>query len=314
MQALDLIMVIQTRDAFGAPIDVNLDPAAAPGPVASRQEVYARIVSLLDGARTDLQSAGTGFPFALSPGFADFDTPSEFIRFNRALRARTAIWLSDFAGALSALQASFLDTSAPLTLGAYHTFSTGSGDAQNGNFDPTGRTLRGHPSFQTDAQRRPDGSLDLRAQRKQGQASGTLTVQGVSSDKLVTVYEGPTSPLPIMRNEELILLRAEANIGLGNLTAAIPDIDLIRTTSGGLAPYAGPVTATALLDELLYNKRYSLYFEGHRWSDLRRYNRLGQLPRDVATHRVFAQWPYPQNECLARQLTTDACSPVNGSP
>ncbi|HJU74463.1 MAG TPA: RagB/SusD family nutrient uptake outer membrane protein, partial [Gemmatimonadaceae bacterium] len=112
---------------------------------------------------------------------------------------------------------------------------------------------------------------------------------------------------------ELILLRAEANIGNGNLVAALTDINLIRTRSGGLAPYTGPITATAVLDELLYNKRYSLYFEGHRWIDLRRYNRLGTLPRDRATHRVFSAFPFPANECLARTpQPSTGCTPLAG--
>lgn len=313
MQALDLLQVIQTRDTFGAPIDVNLDPSAPPAPVAAKADVYARIVSLLNTAQSDLQGAGDEFAFPLSEGFASFDTPATFLEFNRAIRARTAIQMNDWAAALAALQGSFLDTAAPLSLGAYHTFGTGSGDTQNANYDPEGRTLRGHPSFLAQAQRTAGGALDRRAQAKQAQAAAPLTVQGITSDKLITLYSSPADPIPIIRNEELILLRAEANIGLGNLPAALVDIDLIRQSSGGLAPYAGPVTAGALLDELLYNKRYSLYLEGQRWADLRRYNRLGQLPRDLATHKVFTQWPFPLNECLARGETTGPCGAVSGT-
>jgi starch-binding outer membrane protein, SusD/RagB family len=223
-----------------------------------------------------------------------------------------AINLNDWAGALAALQGSFLDVNAPLTLGTYHSFGTGSGDTQNGSFDPTGRSLRGHLSFMTDAQLQSNGSPDART-AKQAQAAAPLTVQGVTSSRLVVVYNSASSPIPIIRNEELILLRAEANIGLGNVTAAIADINVIRTRSGGLPAYSGPTTAAAVLDELLYNKRYSLYFEGRRWIDLRRYNRLATLPRDLSTHRVFTQWPFPLNECLARGLNSGACGPVAGT-
>ena len=77
----------------------------------------------------------------------------------------------------------------------------------------------------------------------------------------------------MIKNEELILLRAEANIGLSDLgDAAVTDINLVRQTSGGLAPYAGAVDQPSLLNELLYNKRYSLMYEGgHSWIDYRRY-------------------------------------------
>ncbi|HSM17091.1 MAG TPA: hypothetical protein VK845_08885, partial [Gemmatimonadales bacterium] len=71
-----------------------------------------------------------------------------------------------------------------------------------------------------------------------------------------------------------------------------------------------------LLDELLYNKRYSLLFEGgHRWIDLRRYGKLGELPRDLPTHTVFDRYPFPIAECDARVPTpSQGCSPVSGTP
>ncbi|MGQ0539978.1 MAG: RagB/SusD family nutrient uptake outer membrane protein [Gemmatimonadaceae bacterium] len=313
IQALDLLLVINTRDNFGAPIDVNIDPTAPPAPIATRQQVFQRVVSLLEEGRTHLQNAGAAFSFPVSEGFSEFNTPTKFVRFNRALRARVAVYLADFNGALTTLGQSFIDPAGSLTLGAYHTFSTGAGDVTNGSFDPTGRALRGHPSFVRDAQRKPDGSPDNRTS-KNAQAPDVLTREGLASDKIVTVYNSTSALVPIIRNEELILLRAEANIGLNNLAAAVTDINLIRSRSGGLGPYVGPLTATAVLDELLYNKRYSLYFEGHRWIDLRRYNRLSTLPRDRATHRVFTAFPFPANECLAREPQPSAgCAPVSGT-
>ncbi|MGH7713151.1 MAG: RagB/SusD family nutrient uptake outer membrane protein [Gemmatimonadaceae bacterium] len=311
MQALDLLLIINTRDNFGAPIDVNTDATGEPAPIAAKQQVFQRVVTLLDEARTHLQSAGSAFSFPLSEGFAGFNTPTTFTRFNRALRARVAVYLADYNAAITALGQSFIDPAGSLTLGVYHTFSTGAGDVTNGSFDPTGRALRGHPSFVRDAQRKPNGSPDDRTNKN---AQGdTLTRENLSSDKIVTVYNSPSAPAAIIRNEELILLRAEANIGLNNLAAALTDINLIRSRSGGLGPYGGALAAAALLDELLYNKRYSLYFEGHRWVDLRRYNRLGTLPRDRATHRVFTAFPFPANECLARTpQPSSGCAPVAG--
>jgi len=110
---------------------------------------------------------------------------------------------------------------------------------------------------------------------------------------------------PIIRNEELILLRAEANLGLNQDAAALTDINLIRASAGGLDPIAGPAWAglsdAEQLDELLYNKRYSLLFEGgHRWIDMRRYGRLDQLPLDVSTHTIHPRFPFPVFECDAR--------------
>jgi hypothetical protein len=314
IQALDLLLVINTRDALGAPIDVNLEPTAPPAPAVTKAEVFARIVQLLDEGSTHLQAAGETFSFGLSAGFAGFDTPATFLRFNRALRARVAVYLGDYAGALTALGLSFLDAAAPLTLGVYHIYTTGSGDLVNTLFDPTGRALHAHPSIQAEAQLRADGTPDLRYQNKVT-TTAPITVQGITTDQLFTIYNTNVDPIPIIKNEELILLRAEANIGLNDLAAAVTDIDLIRTTSGGLPPYAGAVTQEALLDELLYNKRYSLLFEGgHRWIDLRRYGRLGtDLPLALATHKRFDKFPYPLNECLARSnQPAEACTTQAG--
>src|SRR5256885_2729238 len=45
------------------------------------------------------------------------------------------------------------------------------------------------------------------------------------------------------------------------------------------------------LDELLYNRRLSLLFEGHRWIDMRRFGRLNQLTLDLPSHIVVAGLP-----------------------
>jgi hypothetical protein len=56
------------------------------------------------------------------------------------------------------------------------------------------------------------------------------------------------------------------------------------------------LSAANALDQLLYEKRYSLFLEGHRWVDLRRYGRLGQLPIDRAGDVVVQAMPVPETE------------------
>ena len=100
------------------------------------------------------------------------------------------------------------------------------------------------------------------------------------------------------RNEELILIKAEAliqeNTG-ASLAAATVLLDVIRTANA-LAPYAGAGLQADLLDEMLNQRRYSLFDEGHRWIDMRRYDRLGQLPLDLAGHSVIVEFPRPFDE------------------
>ena len=98
IQALDFLKLISTRDDLGAPIDVDIDPVAAPAPIGTKAEVYAHIVNLLDSAETHLAAGGSVFPFPLTNGFIGFDTPVNFTRFNRALRARVAVYMDDFSG------------------------------------------------------------------------------------------------------------------------------------------------------------------------------------------------------------------------
>lgn len=309
IQAYDFLQVIVTRDTFGSPIDVAIDPTEPPAPIATKAQVYARIASLLDEAKGHLQAGGNAFPFPLTSGFAGFNTPTTFLRVNRALRARAAVYTNDWPVALTALGESFLNTTAPLTLGAYHVFSTNSGDVTNPNFRPD--LLFAHPRLRTEAKLRADGSLDLRAQTKL-MTVPTFTVQGISSNLQFTLYNSPTAPIPLIRNEELILLRAEANLGLGNTALAIQDLNRIRTTAGGLPPIPDAFAGN-LLDELLYDKRYSLVWEGgHTWIDMRHYNRLDRIPVRAADPRLFPAMPLPVSECQPRTPQPTGCGIVNG--
>jgi hypothetical protein len=320
LQAHDLLLVVNTRDDFGAPIDVGGSPTGDPAPIVDTTAVYDRILQLLDDAATHLGNAGTEFPFSLSSGFTGFETPAEFITFNRALKARVLVYRREWSDALTALAASFLDDSpgqglAGLNVGVYHAYGTGPGDEVNDLFGRRG-VLPAHPSIATDAQ-----AGDARLTRK------TVTVSppvedianlGVSSDLLFTVYSGLSAKIPFIRNEELLLLRAEANLQMGNLDAARTDINLVRTISGGLAAidqntWENVMTAAEREDELLYNRRYSLLFEGgHRWIDLRRYGRLDELPVDHASFRRFRQLPIPEAECAPRTPRPTGCTQIAG--
>jgi hypothetical protein len=121
-------------------------------------------------------------------------------------------------------------------------------------------------------------------------------------NKLVfKIYPAPDSSVAIIRNEELILLKAEA-LFFGqptNVTAAFAALNLVRTASGGLAPRAETTDMTTFVDQLLYERRYSLLFEdGHRWIDLRRFSRM--LPLDQPDDKRNVRYPIPLAECDAR--------------
>ena len=331
--ALDMYYVIATRDTIGAPTELVIARDSA-APFQRRDSVYRFVLGKLNEARTQLQGGGGSFPFQLSNGFADFTTPSAFLRFNRALYARVSVEYGTILGgsagapfftqALTALNESFLDTSAPLTLGAYYVYSTASGDALNGISPQVSPDQLAHPSIEADAaqQTRPGGAVDFRYAAKVTKlATPRVAPQtaGITTDLQFTIYPTNTSRIPIIRNEELILLRAEANLGLGNFAVAINDINFIRVNSGGvgislLTPASG---ATAITTEVLRQRRLSLLFEGHRWVDLRRYGRLSELPLDQPSHIRVAAVSVPQAECdaranIIRRLGASANAPYTG--
>jgi hypothetical protein len=306
IEALDLLITIDMRDANGAVIDASRPLSDPLAPFVSKNDTFDRIITLLDEARTNLQAGGGAFPFALSSGFAGFDTPVTFVRFNRALRARVAAYRGDYAGALTALGESFASTTAPLTLGVYHSYGTGSGDATNGLFQGDNPQIVAVPSIRTDAETKPGGGLDNRVLAKTSiLATPVVDARGVSSNVRFDIYPTLSSPLAIIRNEELILLRAEARWFTGDKAGAMSDINFIRQTSGGLAAVAQPASDDAFITELLRQRRYSLLMEGgHRWIDSRRFNRLATLPKARPSDLVPAAFPVPRNECVARGLPT----------
>ncbi len=269
------------------------------GALLSKADALTEIASLLDDAATDLQNAGSAFSFSLSGGFAGFDTPAGFLEFNRALRARVAAYQGDFDGVLTALADSFIDENADLGLGVYHIYSTATNDQLNPVFaDPnagSGDSWVAHPSWVADAE-----AGDERVDEKVVLRDETASLDGLSSDYGLFVYQSQDAPFPIIRNAELLLLRAEAlaqRNDPGDLDAAEDDLNVIRNAAG-LPSFDRGITGgqAEVIDEMLRQRRYELFFEGHRWIDMRRYDRLDELPIDREGDNVWESFPIPENE------------------
>ena len=314
IEGLELLYVIATRDTIGAVVEIKQN-ASDLALFVSRDSVYRYILGTLDEGAADLGAGGTAFPFALHSGFTGFTTPTTFLQFNRAITARAAAYYATSGGgatawqkALSTLDASFLNaaaaTRAALDAGVYHPHSGSTGDAVNPNNAVTNTDLYAHMSIQTDVQQKADGSLDNRYLAKIGTRPARTGPSGLSVQSSLgfNMYPTTSSSVPIIRNEELILLRAEALLATNAKANAITLINAIRVNSGGLAASTlTPASSDAdVLTELLRQKRFSLLLEGHRWVDMRRYNRLSQLPLDLPTHFVAKVQPVPQAECLVR--------------
>lgn len=303
--AYELLLNLNLTYQNGVRVDVDADGNNV-GPFLGYGESLSRIAGKLDSAAVDLQAAGdsTDFSFQLSGGFAGFDTPPTFFRVNRALAARVAAYREDFESVLSLLEDSFLDADGDLTTGASHVFSLDANDVANPLFftpGATGDVLLGHPSFVDDI-----AENDTR-RSKVLLRENAATQSGLSSQYDFFVYKTATAPIPIIRNAELLLLRAEARIQTGDLDGAEDDLNVIRSAAG-LGDYDGADSQGALIEEMLRQRRFELYGEGHRWIDVRRYNPDGcsggnedtclndDLPIDREGDNVWLQFPIPQNE------------------
>lgn len=301
IEATDLLEVVSTRDTIGGVIDTDRPLDAGLGAIVSKAEMLAEIAKQLDEGAAALAMGGDAFPFELSSGYAGFDKPATFVKFNRAIRARVAVYQKDYGAALTALQGSFLDDTAAsaddLNVGVYWAYSTGSGDQVNNLINPA---IFAHPSFAADAQSN-GGTKDARLTRKTRTVMTPGSGQGLTSNLKYTIYSAPDSSVAIIRNEELLLLRAEARFFTTGAGGALADLNLVRSVSGGLTPLVGPLDAAAFTTALLYERRYSLAFEGHRWIDVRRLDRIGDLPKDMPDHVINVRYPIPLAECDARK-------------
>lgn len=332
-KAWHLYRVAIRTGEYGIPIDVDRPITAEPAPFVPFSEAMRTVSALLDEAYADLLAGGASFPFAMAPGYTGFSTPASFARFNRALAAKVLVHRATFnncqpcwAQAAAALDASFLTVSGlpgSLANGVFFAYSTATGEPTNPISEPlSSDRLWVHPSILTGVQLRTDGSPDLRLTRKVMAAGRSKTLEGLTGTHKPILYNSPTSPasanlgapIPLINNEELILLRAEVRWHTGDRGGAIDDINLIRQHAGGLPPTGlTPASPTdAFITELLYNRLYSLMWQqGTRWIDARRYNRLQTLPRDRPGDVVFSSMIVPAGECAARGLPAP-CRPLGG--
>ena len=114
--------------------------------------------------------------------------------------------------------------------------------------------------------------------------------------------------IPVIRLAEMYLIRAEADVRAGNATAALDDVNLIRTRSGA------SVLSVVTLDDVLRERQLELAFEGFRIYDLKRTNAIlvparAETPTSPAVPAVLANsdkltLPIPQREINVNPLLT----------
>ena len=289
--AFELIEVLKSygRARVDVADDLNL------GPILNFSDAIAQVRLMLDEGFSNLNSAGPSFIFNLA-GFEGFNTPSSFAEFNRATAAIAALYAGDKGAARTALSGSYFDLSGSLTNGPKHVFSQSSGDATNPVYKgPSGATadeanngdqIIVQNSWITDAE-----ANDSRVALKTAERILPTGQDGLNGTHETRLYASNISSIDLSRNEELILVYAEAQIGSNN-ALAIGALDVIRNAAG-LANYSGASDDASLVTEMLNQRRYSLWSENHRMFDLRRYNLSNTLPIDRAGDIVYNVFPVP---------------------
>jgi starch-binding outer membrane protein, SusD/RagB family len=283
---------------------INVKDILNPGPFVPLAEAMTQIKAILDEGNTELGNAGTGnFPLRLTSGFTSngFNTIAALRQMNRAIAARLAVYRQDWQGAVDATNASFYSATGSLDAGPAHTYG-----APPDAFNPLFFVLNAnvttmmvvHPSVLRDTLAN-DARVRAKFFRRNAPVSVTSDGTPLSGQYQDRRFALNTAEIKFMRNEELVLILAEANAQLGNTQAAVAAINRIRTAAG-VGNYAGATTRDALINEILFQRRYSLWAEpwGHRWVDLRRYSRLNAQNVDVTLDRgsIFPQLARPQAE------------------
>ena len=324
IKALDYYRVAELRDTIGVAIQTD-DPAEIPT-IRCKTAALAYIAALLDSANADFAAAGasTKVPFTLPGGYRtfgrDYSVVSNLILLNRGLKGKVDLYrVLDHQNPQPALAATAIAELTQALSGA----APGAvpvADFSKGpyyNFVPGGSENFANPLSDDKIGLFPTLRDSVRVGDTRGSKivnrTATLAGQGLST---AITYSGavPTAanqarPIAILRDEELVLLRAQAYVEAGNFAAASADLNSVRT-SYGLPPVV-LTNRTQAINEILYDKRFSLLFEGpQRLVDLRAYSRLNS----TYYAPVFAADPYnkafpiPKPEADARGGTAPACT------
>lgn len=120
----------------------------------------------------------------------------------------------------------------------------------------------------------------------------TVAASGIPAAKTLkyTHVDGTDNVIEI-RLAEMYLIRAEARAQQGKLVDALADVNVIRARAG-LTPSIAATTADLLL-AIEKERRLEFAHEGHRWFDLRRYNRTSVVG---ITQGFRNLWPIPDRE------------------
>lgn len=320
MKALDYYRIVELRDSIGAAIQTD-DPFEVTA-IRCKPVVLNYIAALLDSANADFAAAAgtTKLPFVLPGGWSafgrDYNLVANQIRFNRALKGKVDLYraLQNRAAPDAALAAQAVAAltqalggvaagavpATQMAAGIYYRFDPVVDQIANVRADDK---IALNPKVRDSIQVGDTRASKIvnRAQPISGNGlSSTITFAGA-----VPTAANQSLPIALLRDEEVVLLRAQAYIEAGQLENARLDINSVRQMYG-LPPHVAFLNRRAAIDAVLYEKRYSLLFEGpQRLVDLRAYGflneaTLGTAAKETTSDPFNSAFPIPRAELNAR--------------
>jgi hypothetical protein len=271
-KGLAYLLQLNVQYTNGIRLDVE-DPFNPSKPTATLEASLAGIAGFLDAGATQLDAAGASFPFTMPAAYTGFATPADFKKFNRAIALRVAIYQKDWAKAANLLPQTFISETGDLNAGPKNSYSPSAPDFANPFLNTSSSIIVGVEKIWDDIE-----AGDNRLSKVEVVSPALSYASGVvySTKYRSNIYKSATDNFPIMRNEELILIAAEIAAQQGITADALKFINIVRNAAG-LANYAGGTTKDELINAILKERLYSLWYEGHRWVDMRRYNKLAEI-------------------------------------
>ena len=277
---------------------------AAPKPRATESAVMGQVITDLDFAIGVSTFANKNVTGRVGKDYA------------KALRARVALYMGDYATAQTYATELITSTRYALTAGADYkniwALKNTSESLWEIQYEPTNSNSIAFYYYTTATGGRNEiaTASGLNTAHEAGdlrQAVNATTTGGAATNlktlKYTRVATGDDNVV-MFRLSELYLIRAEARAQIGtDLVGALADVNVVRARAG-LAASAAATTAD-LMTAILKERRVEFAHEGHRFFDLKRTNTLSStlgaslFGVSGAYDNTFrALWPIPQREVL----------------
>ena len=141
-------------------------------------------------------------------------------------------------------------------------------------------------------------------------AVATQRGQDGLSHAVQTVFSATSSPIPLASGIEARLIEAEAALAAGNNVIFLQKLNDARATRTDLPALADAGTASARLDQLMYERGFWFYGTSHRIGDLRRLIRQYGRTQD----QVYPTGPYFKGGAYGTDIVLVPSQPERNNP